>query len=370
MLQCLIFSGAALGADNQPVGSRSHHVITVVSVGDVSSAECSMSDTATRTGELSTDQLSPIARWVLLEGDRRRLALGLVLVAGVVMAALLWIDVVAVVNPTALTRLFSALAGGNLTLITVVVSINQLILSRELGGPGQIKERIDRMIDYRHAIEETAGADVSPVDLEGFLDFLMIELRANAEQLRAQDVEGDDHSHLVESYTETLIRQTESIRTALEDRPSSPFNTLMTILDTDLTEDLYDAERLRKSEADAIPDATAETLEDTYELLAYTGVARQYFKSLYMQRELTQLSQLIIYTGVPAVVLSILTVWLYGHPTGAILPRRLLEATVVLTTMAAIAPLAVLGAHLLRITTITRRTASLMPFEISEKGPL
>lgn len=69
----------------------------------------------------------PIARatdWILLDGDRRLVA-ALLLVGIFAVVALVALSIVAPFGDTEpLHLVFSALIGGNLTLVTVVVSIN------------------------------------------------------------------------------------------------------------------------------------------------------------------------------------------------------------------------------------------------------
>lgn len=321
-------------------------------------------------GELAAEE-SPLARWALLEGNRHHVAA--VVLAGFLLflGALLLSGIVAVQNDTALTRLFTAFVAGNLTLVTVAISINQLILSRELGTPDEFRDRIEEVIRYRHEVESAAEAAVSPITPEEYLDFLARQIRTHAERFREQ-TRGVDQRCRSEAanYSETLVAQSEQISAALETRPSSAFHTLLTILDVDFTTDLYRTERLRSAHADSLPAAATDTLDDIYELLEYTGVARQYFKTLYVQRELALLSRKLLYTGLPAVAVSVLAVWVYGHPTGAALDGPTLQILVLGATTVALAPLAILVAYILRVTAIARRTATLMPFEISERSPL
>lgn len=71
-------------------------------------------------------------RWVLLTGQRWLVAAGLVGLLAVSFTALVVTGLVPLRNVQALFYVYSALLTGNLTLITVVVSINQSLLSRYL----------------------------------------------------------------------------------------------------------------------------------------------------------------------------------------------------------------------------------------------
>lgn len=323
-------------------------------------------------GEIPWSEMSAPTRWVLLEADRRVLVAAMLLGVVALFGGALLADVAAVTNDDSLTRLFSSLVVANVTLVTVAITIIQLILSRELAAPDELHDRIRQVIEYRHDVEAAADVDVSPVTPDEFLEFIAAQIREHAESLRASaagDVSPTCRA-AVDDYAATLVDQSDRIEATLEERPVGSFDTLLTILNADLTRDVYVAERLRTGCDDALPPAATRELDDVYSLLEYMGVARQYFKTLYLQRELAVLSRRLLYVGVPAVASSTLTVWLYGHPGGAVLRGPALAAAVLAATVVALAPLAVLVAYILRLTTITRQTASLVPFKIGDRSPL
>jgi uncharacterized membrane-anchored protein len=127
---------------------------------------------------------------------------------------------------------------------------------------------------------------------------------------------------------------------------------------------------LRRSNEQSLSADAVDCLDEIFELLQYTGVARHYIKPLYIQRQLAALSQRILYVGIPVVATSVFVLWLYGHLSGAVLPPPVLEALVLVATVVGLAPLATLVSYVLCITTVTHRTASLVPFKIAEEGPL
>jgi hypothetical protein len=67
---------------------------------------------------------------------------------------------------------FSSLVGGNFTLITIILSVSQLVISRQLGSPGELREQIQGTNAYREAIEETMELEVAPVTPSEFLHLL------------------------------------------------------------------------------------------------------------------------------------------------------------------------------------------------------
>lgn len=82
------------------------------------------------------------AEWILLSGNRGVVAVGFVSIFGVFFTLFELLAVVPLVNAQALFYAYSGLIAGNLMLVTVVVSINQLLLSRELQTPGELRNQM------------------------------------------------------------------------------------------------------------------------------------------------------------------------------------------------------------------------------------
>lgn len=95
--------------------------------------------------------------WVLLDGHR-------FVVAGLVTVGFLaFVTAISVSRLAPLRRvqpffyLFSGLLGGNITLVTVVVAINQLLLSRELNRPGDLRSQIEATVEFRQDVGDEVG---------------------------------------------------------------------------------------------------------------------------------------------------------------------------------------------------------------------
>lgn len=111
-------------------------------------------------------------QWILLTGDRRVVALGFVGLFAAFFVLLETLGFVPLADTQALFYAYSSLIGGNLTLITVIVSINQLLLSRELQTPNEVRTQIESVVEYRETVE-SATNEVAPVKPQGFLRLLL-----------------------------------------------------------------------------------------------------------------------------------------------------------------------------------------------------
>lgn len=328
---------------------------------------------ATETGhELHSERVPKPIEWVLFRGSRAGVIAGLLVCLFAVLGGLLWMDLVAVADSDSITRSLAALIGGNLTLITIVISINQLTLSRELSTPAELHGRIQEVIAYRQEVTETIETEVSPVTPDAFLDFLVTMLRETAVSLR-DELEGsadEDVGSNVGEFTSVLISQADRVSETLEDSSKGTFETITVVLDAGFAVGLYDARRIQTLHGDALSSDAAEELDTIVEILEHIGVARQYLKILYFQRELADVSRKILYLGIPALTLLLITTWIYGGEPTTTIQGLPLELVVTVTGTMAFAPLAVFFAHVLRIATIIRRTASLLPFTIQEQSSI
>lgn len=313
-----------------------------------------------------------VHRWFLLTGNRNRVAATVVVGFLVVLALLRVADVIAVTNSDPVTRSMSNFIGGNITLITIVISINQLIISREFATPDEVRERIDEMLDYQEEVEEHAhGDEVSPTTPGAFLDFLTDVKRDHAVAFRdAVDGCSDEVRTDVDQFVTALVGQADRATETIEQDQYGSFDTLLTVMEIDYSQDLQTARRIRKDHGDGLPPTAADELDDLVQLLEDIGVARRYFQTLYMQRELADLSRKLLYTGVPAIGAALVSVWIYGQSIGPTLRPPFLEAAIFSLAALAFLPIAVLFAYVLRVATVTRRTASTVPFSVQDGGPL
>ncbi|WP_249038868.1 hypothetical protein [Haloterrigena salifodinae] len=117
------------------------------------------------TGESDANPVSGIGiddlkQWILLDGNRFLLAAVLAAAFALALLSLTISNLAPLADPQSLFDAFSGLISGNFTLITVVVSINQLLLSRELKSPGELESEIEETADYREVVESVTNRPV------------------------------------------------------------------------------------------------------------------------------------------------------------------------------------------------------------------
>ena len=153
---------------------------------------------------------SPLRRWVLLDGSRVALAAGL---ASGLLLALLALFGVGLFRPTdgeSVGALLTALIGGTLPFITIVLAVIQLVLSQELGWPEGLRERFEGAEEFREDVEATAGGTVSPASPAAFLRRIVTANADRATTLPSLLVEDTEARPFDRRYTDLRVDATET----------------------------------------------------------------------------------------------------------------------------------------------------------------
>jgi hypothetical protein len=147
----------------------------------------------------------------------------------------------------------------------------------------------------------------------------------------------------------------------LDESETNTFRVLSVTLTTNYAEEINHIRRIRATYGDDLPESLMESLEDLVEHLKKVDVARQYFKSLYLQEELSALSRVLLYTGIPAE--AFLIVMLLGLTAEGTTPLTEYSGLVVPVLVSIVfVPLALLFSFIVRISTVTERTVATIPF--------
>jgi hypothetical protein len=326
--------------------------------------------------------------WFLIGADRR-------LVAGCIMLALFGaVVVVGEAHPTPagtlLTRgdpvetLYQALVASTVTGVTLVLTIGQLVLSQELGAVGDQRERMEGATSFRRDVADAIGAEVAPAEPSAFLRGIVEASRrhgeALAEAVGAADRASDGHdtvvvddedadlAAVVAAYVDTLSENADVVADHLDGAQFGEFDVVWAALDYNYSWKLYAGRRIRERFGDELSESAAAHLDDLLTVLTLFGPAREHFKTLYFQWELSDLSRTLLYAAVPALAVAVVTLVFFDprDVTGATL--GVAHATVILavTTTLSLAPFALLLSYVLRIVTVTKRTLSIGPFILRE----
>ena len=321
-----------------------------------------MADSARNQPDSSTSDR--LTRWLLLGGNRLTVSGVLVAVMFVTFLVFGLAGIVTISKPDRMLWFLNGTINGLLTLIPIAVGINQIVLSQELGSLDNLYSRVENTLDFRQRVEKTTGVDVSSPQSAEFFRDIFAALNDRADALgKASDGDTDERlNDEIDDYAETLSQQTDHARGTLADVDFEITDAFLVLLDYHDSEQLYEVRRLQNAHADSLSDETNERLGEIQELFLELDAARQYLKTLFVQRELSELSRVLIYVGIPAILLAGLAIFTYRDVPGISIPRPIVVVLVSATVAISLAPLAVLSAYVARVALIAQRTAAFGPF--------
>ncbi|MFC7154761.1 hypothetical protein ACFQPA_04740 [Halomarina halobia] len=268
-----------------------------------------------------------------------------------------------------LDTLFTTMISALITGVTLVVTISQLVISQENGPLGDQRERMSNALDFRTYTGELIGT-TTPADPSAFLASIVEASAKRAEKLRGlvdgldsgSDAE-EDLKREVDEFVDSLVENADVVGDRLDGATFGSFDVLHAALDYNYSWKMFQTERLRDVYADDIDENVRRALDDLHSSLAMFGPAREHVKTLYFQWALIDLSQLIVYAAVPALVVAAVmatfvdTATFTGATFGV---TDLLWVTAAAFTVTVV-PFLLFIAYVLRVATIAKRTLAIGP---------
>ena len=312
-----------------------------------------------------------LQRWVFLDGHRGTIVVALSVGVAVMFYLLGLADVIGVSATGAVSGAFTAAITGVFTLVTITVSINQLVLSRILGSPETIRDRVRGVHRFRDDVESISPAvAVAPTDPAPFLRTVTDALRTQAEELeRTYGPRHDPSSReAVAELVETLTELSDHVEERLDAGTGDLYAILSPVLNNSYSTHIDTLVRIRER-ADSLDADEAETMDDLARTLELVNVTRHYFKTMYILEELATVSRFILLTGFPAAAVSFVMVFLYGRGMAPALGETTLLVAVSAAMGVVFVPLSILFAYGIRLATIAKRTTTFGTFTPEEEMP-
>ncbi|MXR40553.1 hypothetical protein GRX01_04220 [Halobaculum sp. WSA2] len=306
--------------------------------------------------------LERVAEWLLFGGDRRAVAACLVVAAAGTVWALVSVGLLAVGPDSSVAGVFgSGLTAGVVTLLTIALSINQLVLSRVFGSINVLVDRLDGSRELRATVESIAGVPSSPNDPGEFLSLIATTLSERAAGLRAPGGDADwDPPARAANTLDDIAAYGDSIDDHLEANQRMN-DVLSVVLGPEYALNTAAIRHLRNEHAATIPEGVEAEFRAVDELLESIAVVRQFYKTIAIQQDLATLSRLLVYTGIAALASAVAVTLVYR--TGSVtVPVSTLPLVVSVGIGVVVAPLALFVAYILRAATVARKTVSVGPF--------
>ena len=313
-----------------------------------------------------------VVKWFLLDANRMVVT---ALLTAVTLALLLGVGALdlplrlVLREADTIEALFLNLVGVLVTGMTLVVSINQLVLSQEFGSLGRHNERMEKSMEFRKESEREFDW-TGPPRPDPFLNTLVDTTLDRAKTLQ-EEVSDNPDEHLrerVDQFVERLETTGDEIGAALEGAEFGEFTVTEAALAYNYSWKIYVLRRIYWEHKENVSEEEREAFDDVTDVLELFGPAEEFFKAHYLQWELVNLSRRILFTGVPALIVSILAA-LYLKPeivSGLFLGIPTIVWLISLGVTFALVPFFVFTAYVLRTASIAKATGAIGPFVLQE----
>lgn len=331
-----------------------------------------MSDRTTDNTLRERTDVNKYYLWLLLGANRWAVAGGLACL--IFLVFMLW----GVMKPVPLhstmqsgdmvETVFAGLVGAIITGTTLVVTINQLVLSQEIGSLGSQRSRMDTTMDFRQNTDDLLGT-VTPADPTAYLLALVETSKQQARTLRdtLTDSGHQDLQEKVDEFVDDLLDNADHARDHLEGADFGTYDVISPALDYNYDRKMHDVRRLGMEHEADLTDEERDAFRDLLETLTMYGTVREYVKDLYIQWALVKLSRAILYAAVIALTVAGGMV-VFVDPTtfsGTFLGiERILWVVSAAFAISAL-PFLLFTSYILRLATIAKQTLSMGPLVLS-----
>ena len=312
-----------------------------------------------------------IFRWVLLEADRRAVTgalLTLVFLATLGLGRIWTIEMQRLLTETdSVQTVLTQLLSGIILLVSIVVSINSIVLTYDITSLTVQKDRVEGTMEFRRAVGRLVEEERGPTNLQRFLAQVADAMRQRAHALEdaVSDGEPDEFVADVESFVDHVEESVASLEAPGNEVGGADFGTLWVGLEANFGDVTDELEAIRLVHADHVEDTHEQRFDELLEAFELFETGREYFKTLYYTREISEFSRTLLIISLPAVLVTAWTilaldagtipsVWLFGLP-----PLQVFLAS---TFTVSLAPYLTLTAYVFRTATVARHTASSGPF--------
>ncbi|MDF9746166.1 hypothetical protein [Natrinema salsiterrestre] len=286
----------------------------------------------------------------------------------IILIGMLWTFEMSVLltETQAVQTILNTFLSGIILLVSIVVSINSTVLSYDITHISAQQERIKGMREFRRELDRVTVTDEDPTNARMFIQVVAETIRDHAHQL--EDVaEGSDEELAtdIREYTESITETADHLDESIHHVGGAEFGVLWLGLETDYGPMMDQVREFAFRFEDDESDVGEDPFEDLLQALELFATGREYFKTLYYSREISELSRTLLISAFPSIIATVSTIlainanlvpeiWMLGLPP--------LLMFVAIAFSIALIPFLVLTSFTIRMATVARRTAGAGPF--------
>lgn len=301
-------------------------------------------------------------KWFLINGNRSVVASLFVVGTFFITYGLTTLGFITFQPESAASTMFgSGIVSGVFSLITITLTVNQMILSRVFGSVTELTNRIEGSFEFRHTVEDLAEQSKSPKHPDDFLVFIgkTITERAQALETKLTDANPEMKDEVAE-YLSEIYAYADHIEDIEDTEDTTQIVSML--LESAYAHNLTATDRLLRKYDEELSEPIRTDLEALFELMKSVAIARQFFKTVAIQQDLAQLSRILAFIGIPVLLGVFFVTTMYTTLPSTTVAQPFLAEIVSLGIALVFIPVAILLSYILRAASIARYTVSVGPF--------
>ncbi len=312
-----------------------------------------------------------LIQWVLLDANRLAVtgALLTLVFATIMMTGRVWTLEMQVIltESSTVETLLETFLGGIILLVSIVVSINSIVLSQDITSIGSQEDRVRGVMEFRREIGNLTKSGEPPTDPAAFLDVMSSIISERARNLTDETDHLDDAVvEEIQDYADSVVEIVDEVG-EIDKSSGADLALLWMTFELDYGRHYNRSRSLRSSGETSLSQTADEPLDGLVEALQLFAIGRGYFKTLYYTKEVSRLSRTLLIFSLPAVLTTAIAilaisanlfpqVWVFGLP-----PLQSFVATMFTISLV---PYIILTSYMLRLSTVAMRTATGGPFSL------
>jgi len=299
-----------------------------------------------------------LVRWVLLEANRLAVtgALLTMVFATLMAVGTVWTFELQkmLVETSTVETILNTFLSGMILLVSIVVSINSIVLSHDITSVEMQEERIRGAMEFRRDLASLTETGETPTDPSSFLAVMSRVITERARTLS----EGDEVTAEIRDYATSVAESADQL-SKVEHNTGGEFSILWRGLEFDYGPFMDRARALRPASSTA--DGNSDSFDDLIKAFELFATGKEYFKTLYYAQEVSRLSRTLLVVTLPAILFNASTILAINaelFPQVHVLGLPPLQTFVATAFTISLAPYLVLTSFMLRLSTVAQKTSS------------